>query len=98
MQHEIEETLHTYQRTLYRFDGNAEIYGRNQVELFWNQVPGVFPLISVEVFRDDEILTTIDNSFSFYDMDSSISNDESRYRGRTVDDAGNVGQLSLIHI
>ena len=94
MQHEIEETLHTYQRTLYRFDGNAEIYGRNQVELFWNQVPGVFPPISVEVFRDDELPTTTGNSFSFYDIVSSVTNEESRYRVRTVDEAGNVGQFS----
>jgi len=72
----------------------AKIYGTNQVELFWNRLPYVFPPISVEIYRDDELLTTTSNNFSFYDNDSSVITDESRYRVRTVDDAGNVGDFS----
>ncbi len=72
----------------------AEVYGRNQVELFWNQVPVVFPTISVEVYRDDELLTTTGNSFSFYDNDNTVTSDQSSYRVRTVDAAGNVGAFS----
>ncbi len=72
----------------------AEVYSRNQVELFWNRVPNVFPPISVEVYRDDELLTTTRNSLSFYDNDDSVTSEESRYRIRTVDDAGNVGEFS----
>ncbi len=72
----------------------ADIYQRNQVELFWNRLPAVFPPIRVEVYRDDELLTTTSNSFSFYDNDFNVTNEESRYRVRTVDDAGNVGEFS----
>lgn len=72
----------------------AQIYGRNQVELFWNQLPGGFPPISVEVYRDDELLEVTPNSFSFYDNDSSVMSDESRYRVRTVDEDGNFGEFS----
>jgi len=39
----------------------ARIYGRNQVELFWNRVPTAFPIIFVEVYRDDELLVTTQN-------------------------------------
>ena len=72
----------------------AEVYGPNQVELFWNQLPIVFPPFSVEVFRDDELLTTTTNRFSFFDNDSSVSGEESTYRVRTVDEAGNMGEFS----
>ena len=71
----------------------AEVYDINAVELFWNRVPHVIPFISVEVFRDGELLTTTDGSFSFFDTDT-VANEESSYRVRTVDAAGNVGEFS----
>jgi|GEM_PF-1544557 len=74
----------------------AQVYGRNQVELFWTELPVVFPRIFVEVYRDDELLTTTGNAFSFYDNDGSIVSDASRYRVRTVDEAGNVGAFSNV--
>ena len=74
----------------------AEIYGPNQVELFWNRVPSVLPPISVEVFRDDELLTTTSNQFSFFDNDISVTAEESSYRIRTVDEAGNMGEFSNV--
>ena len=72
----------------------AQVAGQNQVEVFWNRVPAIFPPISVEVFRDDELLTTTPNGFSFYDDDPTVTAEESRYRIRTVDDLGNIGQFS----
>jgi len=72
----------------------AQVYGRNQVELFWNELPVVFPRLFVEVYRDDRLLTTTGNNFSYYDNDGSIVSDASRYRVRTVDEAGNVGAFS----
>jgi len=77
-----------------RLSLTAEVYGPNQVELFWNQVPNLFPEVFVEVFRDDELLTTTGNSFSFFDNDSSVTSEESSYRVRTVDLIGNVGEFS----
>jgi len=75
---------------------NATVYSYNQVELFWNQLPSAFPRISVEVYRDDELLATTGNSFSFYDNDTSVTNDITRYRVRTVDEAGNTGEFSNV--
>ena len=72
----------------------AQVYSRNQVELFYNQIPSVFPQISVEVFRDDSLLTTTTNGFSFFDNDLSVTEEESQYRIRTVDAQGNIGAFS----
>ena len=72
----------------------AQAYSRNQVELFYNRIPSVLPVISVEVFRDDNLLTTTSNGFSFFDNDETVNEEESRYRVRTVDAAGNVGEFS----
>jgi len=72
----------------------AEVYEPNQVELFWNRLPNVFPPVFVEVFRDDELLTTTENGFSFFDDEFDITGEEMSYRIRAVDDAGNVGEFS----
>jgi len=71
----------------------AEFYSTSAVELFWNRLPFVFPPLLVEVFRDDEFLTTTNGSFSFLDRDS-IQSGESLYRVRTVDSVGNRGEFS----
>ncbi len=71
----------------------AQVYDVNALELFWNRVPHVVPAISVEVHRDGELLTTTNASFSFFDTET-VSNEETRYRVRTVDAAGNLGEFS----
>ena len=72
----------------------AQVYSSTQVELFWNRVPSVFPQISVEVFRDDELIATTPNNISLFFNSNFGPNDEARYRVRTVDDAGNRGEFS----
>ena len=74
---------------------NASFYSNSAVELFWNQVPFSIPAVSVEVYRNDELLITTDASYSYFDSDS-IASGETRYQVRTVDQAGNVGQFSNI--
>ena len=72
----------------------AQVYGPNQVELFWNRVPVAFPQILVEVYRDGQLLTTTTNGFSFYDNDNSVQSETSQYQVRTVDENGNMGEFS----
>ena len=72
----------------------AKVYGPQQVELFWNRLPSVFPPLLVEVYRDGQLLTTTSNNFSFYDNDSSVSSVTSQYQIRPVDENGNTGQFS----
>ncbi len=72
----------------------ASVYSPTQVELFWNRLPSAFPPLSVEVFRDDELVATTQNNASFFFNGDVGDNDEVSYRVRTVDDAGNSGPLS----
>ena len=71
----------------------ATAYGPNAIELFWNRLPSQFPRIFVEVFRDNELLTTSGSHFSFYDTDP-VPATESTYRIRAVDEGGNTGPFS----
>ena len=77
-----------------RLSLTARIYGRNQIELFYSRLPSVFPPVSVEIFRDDALLTTTQNGFSFYDDDPTITAEVSQYRIRIVDGQGNVSEFS----
>ena len=51
------------------------------------------PAIAVEVFRNDELLTTTDAQFSFFDTES-VDEEETSYRVRTLDSAGNPNPFS----
>ncbi len=76
----------------------AEIYDDKQLEIFWNKVRAVSPIISVEVYRDDQLLTVTQNNSSYYDNTfadaQSGVGDVVRYRVRSVDTEGNVGEFS----
>jgi len=63
------------------------------VELFWNSPPEVNPPVLFEVYRNDELQTTTDAMFSWYDSDSGPEN-EVRYKIRPVDSIGNTGPFS----
>jgi len=76
----------------------ASVYDVNRLELFWNRVPSVIPSLSVEVYRDDELLAITQNGGSYYDDSfqnaDSTSGDTVVYRVRALDVAGDVGDFS----
>ncbi len=76
----------------------ASVYDVNRLELFWNRVPSVIPSLSVEVYRDDELLAITQNGSSYYDDSfqnvDSTSGDTVVYRVRALDVAGDVGDFS----
>jgi len=72
---------------------SAIAYEPGAVELFWNRLPQQFPQVFVEIFRDGELLTTTDASFSFFDTDI-VAQRESTYVIRATDEEGNTGPFS----
>lgn len=71
----------------------ATIYGRHSVELFWTPLPSFNNYLRVEVYRDDELITTVDARFSYFDSEM-VENDTSTYRVRTVGRFGDTGAFS----
>ena len=71
----------------------AVAYDTNAVELFWNRQPVQSPQLMFEIFRDDELLTTTDAMFSFFDT-QSVPETESTYRIRAVNSAGATSPFS----
>lgn len=71
---------------------NARIYSTNSIELFWKPSRGIRPRF-VEVYRDDELVTTSNARFSWYDS-SVQQNDTVKYTVRAMDEFGNFGLMS----
>jgi len=71
----------------------AAVYGRNSVELFWSPLPNSVPNLTVEVFRDDELITTTEAQFSFFD-NSETENATTTYSIRVMDGFGNFSPFS----
>ena len=75
-----------------RLDLDARIYNSSTVEVFWTPLSnpgGSVP--QVEVFRNGELIQTINAAFSYFDPNALEDN---IYQIRLVDDVGNVGTLS----
>ncbi len=70
-------------------------YSTNSVELFWPILPQRFgrDQLFVEVFRNDELLTTTDANASWLDRTQQTQN-VAVYRIRVIDQRGNVGPFS----
>ena len=66
-----------------------------QVELIWTALSGMAPFTFIEVFRDDELIDTTTNQFSYIDSDFFNQGlTTASYRIRAMDEQGNVGEFS----
>lgn len=72
---------------------NARIYDTNSIELFWKPNRSLNARRFVEVYRDDELVTTSNARFSWYDS-SEQQNDTVKYTVRAIDELGNTGAFS----
>lgn len=73
----------------------ARRYSSNQIELFWNSRPERFgsQQILIEVYRNDILVDTTENSSSWYDASEQTQN-PAVYTIRPIDRLGNVGPFS----
>lgn len=78
-----------------RFALTAQFYARNRLELFWNSPPARYgnERILVEVYRNDVLVDTTENSNSWYD---ATTQDQSPvdYKIRAIDRQGRIGPFS----
>lgn len=72
---------------------SALAYSESTIELFWNLQPNQLPPVLIEVYRDGELLATTDAMFSYFDSDS-VTQSESTYSIRAIDQAGRTGPFS----
>ena len=78
--------------TTQRLDLDARVYGRDAVEIFYTPLFNSNEAIpQVEVFRNGQLLRSINATFSFFDSAPLVEN---TYQIRLVDEAGNIGNLS----
>jgi len=70
-----------------------------QVELFWTPLAGGIPVTNVEIFRDGELIDTVNARFSFVDNAfDGLGIDSADYQVRAIDENGNVGEFSNVII
>ena len=73
----------------------SPVIGFARVELIWTQLSGGIPRTFIEVFRDDELIATTTNRFSFEDTEFFNQRlTTASYRIRATDEFGNVGEFS----
>jgi len=65
------------------------------VELLWTPLSGGLPLTRIEIFRDNELLSTTSAGASYPDFIlSGFASSTVAYRVRAIDEDGNVGEFS----
>jgi len=76
---------------------NVSGLGSIQVELFWTPLSGTVPITLVEIYRNNELIDTVNARFSYFDSGSSFldsSDTTVSYQIRTTDGNGNFGDFS----
>jgi len=73
----------------------AQHYAKNKIELFWNSPPARYgkEQILVEVYRNDVLVDTTDNSKSWYDPSEQAQNPVT-YKIRATNEQGDFGPFS----
>ena len=66
-----------------------------QIELFWTPLAGGIPITNVEIFRNGELIGTVNARFSFVDNTfDGLGIVTADYQVRAIDENGNVGEFS----
>jgi hypothetical protein len=72
----------------------ASIYSASSLELFWTPLPGGFPITFVEIYRNNQLVDSVEAQFSWYDNSVDPNGGAINYRIRPVDEFGNPGLYS----